>query len=258
MTVESSWAWPLPPFMEVDLQYSDLHKNVLYNGQFDSIIKKTKADMSYLDYILSLEGFEGEKKLSAISDAIVRRFPKTTLNGREFKYQYNKRFNLTIKALSDEFVDNFCAKIDNVVSKESGVKLCCQMAFGGGAYRAKGSDMVGNTTITSIPLRDVVFDFSFDLFYKPGYEQTAIDLQQEMQDIVDKHFHNDSHERRSFAFTFGDTNISNPDIRKMYYDNEEQYKKLQKLKERVDPDDIFHTDLTVQLPQYPEYKEKKI
>jgi len=68
-----------------------------------------------------------------------------------------------------------------------------------------------------------------------------------MQDIADKHY-NDSHERRLFAFTFGDTNISNPDIRKMYYDSEEQYKKLQELKKRVDPTDIFHTNLTVQLP----------
>jgi hypothetical protein len=37
-------------------------------------------------------------------------------------------------------------------------------------------------------------------------------------------------------------------LEKMYYDSEEQYKKLQELKKRVDPTDIFHTNLTVQLP----------
>jgi hypothetical protein len=203
-------------------------------------------------------GFEGEKKLSALSDSFVRRFPYTTLAGREFKYPYKKRVNCTIKALSNEFVDALSAKIDEVVTKEPGVKLAFQMSFGGGAVRAKGNDMVGDTTITSIPQRDVVYTFSFELFYTPGNEGKAIDLQKDMQEIVDKYFHNDSHERRSFHATFGDTNISNPDIRKMYYDSEEQYKKLQKLKECVDPDDIFHTDLTVQLPEYPEYKEKKI
>jgi hypothetical protein len=155
-------------------------------------------------------------------------------------------------------VDALSAKIDEVVSKEPNVKLVFQIGFSGGAFRAKGNDMVGDTTITSIPHRESVCSFVFDLFYTPGNEQKAIDLQNDMQEIVDKYFHNDSHERRYFWGSFGDTNISNPDIRKMYYDNEEQYKKLQKLKERVDPDDIFHTDLTVQLPQYPEYKEKKI
>ena len=70
----------------------------------------------------------------------------------------------------------------------------------------------------------------------------------DIQGILDKYFHNDSQERRVFWGSFGDTNISNPDIRKMYYDSEEQYKKLQKLKKLVDPDDIFHTELTVQLP----------
>ena len=34
----------------------------------------------------------------------------------------------------------------------------------------------------------------------------------------------------------------------MYYDNEEQYVRLQKLKQQVDPDDLFHTSLTVKVP----------
>ncbi len=192
--------------------------------------------------------FEGEKKLSVLSDSFVLRFPLTTLAGREFKYPYKKRANSTVKALSNEFIDALSEKIDEVVTKEPNVKLVFQMGFSGGAFRAKGNDRVG-VTVTSIPGRDDVSGFVFDLFYKPGYEQRAIDLQNEMQDILDKHFHNDSHERRIFPFTFGDTNISNPNIRKMYYDSEEQYKKLQELKKRVDPTDIFHTELTVKLPE---------
>lgn len=34
----------------------------------------------------------------------------------------------------------------------------------------------------------------------------------------------------------------------MYYDNEDDYRKLQELKAKVDPKDLFHTSLTVKLP----------
>ena len=73
------------------------------------------------------------------------------------------------------------AKIDDVVSKESDVKLVFQIGFGGGAIRAKGNDKVGDTTITSIPHRDDVFGFVFDLFYTPGNEEKAIVLQNDIQ-----------------------------------------------------------------------------
>jgi hypothetical protein len=253
--VESSWASPLPPLMGTFLLYTDPH-NVPYNGQFDSIIKKAKVGTNLFDKAISMVvGFEGEKKLSALSDSLVRWFPLTTLAGREFKYPYKKRVNCTVQALSNEFVEQFCTKIDEVVTKESGVKMLCEVGLNGGALRAKGNEMVGDTTITSIPHRDAIFDLSFYLFYTPGNEEKAITLQNDMQDIVDKYFHNDSHERRFFWGSFGDTNISNPNIRKMYYDSEEQYKQLQELKKRVDPTDIFHTELTVKLP---EDKEKKI
>lgn len=36
----------------------------------------------------------------------------------------------------------------------------------------------------------------------------------------------------------------------MYYDSPEHYTEVQKLKQRVDPEDVFHTKLTVQLPEH--------
>lgn len=67
-----------------------------------------------------------------------------------------------------------------------------------------------------------------------------------MQAIVDKDFNYDKEqEQRVFWGTFGDTDIRKTTIRDMYYDEKTQYDELQELKERVDPEDIFHTDLTV-------------
>ncbi len=248
MSVESSTVSTWLPLMLVELVYSDQKKGVPYNGQFDSIINIANEENGLLDP----HGKQGENKLSALSDSFVRRFPATTLDGREFKYPYNKRVNVTVKALSDEFVDHFSQKMDEVVWNEAGVKLVFQMAFGGGSFRAKGNEKLNDSTITSIPHRDSVFTFVFDLFYEPGYEERATELQSDMQGIVNKYFHNDSHERRVFWGSFGDTNISDPKIRQMYYDDEEQYKRLQKLKREVDPEDVFHTLLTVQGKETPE------
>jgi hypothetical protein len=53
---------------------------------------------------------------------------------------------------------------------------------------------------------------------------------------------------RVFWGTFGNVDISDPVIRSKYYDTESDYIRLQALKARLDADDVFHTELTVQLP----------
>ena len=42
--------------------------------------------------------------------------------------------------------------------------------------------------------------------------------------------------------------MSREEVVRMFYDDEAQYKKLQEMKEKIDPNDIFHTNLTVKLP----------
>lgn len=87
----------------------------------------------------------------------------------------------------------------------------------------------------------------FDLFYEEGGEQRAEEIQNEMQELIDKHY-NHGQEKRLFWGSFGNTNMSERKVVNMYYDSEEQYKTLQELKGKVDPDDLFHTSFTVQLP----------
>lgn len=244
MTVESSTSI-LPPLMLVELLYSDPDTNVPYRGQLKPIIDTAKEDTSVFDALLLGMSSEGKKGLSDLSDSFVRRFPLTTDEGREFRYPYKKRTNVAMTALPDSFIQRFTEEIDSVVSHEPGVKLVFQMAFGGGAFRDKGKQMVGGTLF---PHRDSVYTFVYDLFYQPGYEERAITLQNQMQGILDQHLYATSPEKRPFWGTFGNTNISDPTIRAMYYDSEDQYKKLQDLKRRIDPRDIFHTNLTVQLP----------
>lgn len=98
------------------------------------------------------------------------------------------------------------------------------------------------------PFRDFTFGFTFDIFYKPSQQKEADMFQDKMQKIVDRHMSNPT-ERRNFWASFGDTNIEDPAVRKMYYESDAIYEKLQQLKAKVDPTDIFHTDMTVKLPK---------
>lgn len=239
-----------PDLMNIELVYSDLDKNIPYKQQFKSIIDESKKDIDLDDRIISdvFGDFEGKKSLSELAQHFVRLWPQVTFNGREFNLPYKKRINVTTNALTDEFVDAFTDKIAESMDERK-VHLVFQMALGGGAYRSKGNDVVDGRTVTSFPHRKSVWNFVYDLFYQPGKEQRAVQLQNEMQSIVDKHFNKDRQEKRFFWGTFGNTKMSEDSVRKMYYDDEKQYRELQIIKEKHDPSNIFHTDLTIQLPQ---------
>ncbi len=197
---------------------------------------------------------EKPKSLSALSESFVRKYPFTTIDGREFAYPYKKRINCTVDVLTDEFVNKFTDMVDKVVEadtgeEDSGVHLVFQMVLGGGKYKENGG-----SGETSIPQRDITFQFVFDLFYEERGRDKAIEFQDEMQKIVENHFNEDKQERRMFWGTFDTkgkgvkgsaTDIADPAVRAMYYDSPAQYERLQSLKQEVDPCDIFSTELTV-------------
>lgn len=244
MTVESVGRMPFFPVLLVEAVHKNLpvqDRGSIPDARLQAIQEAVSTANSLWENILPTK--IGPEDLSELSDSFVRRWPATTLDGREFQYPYRKRINCTTKALTDEFVVQFVDMVDKVVSDITGVKLVFQMLIGGGEYQN-----TNRRPATSIPHRDYVFCFIFDLFYtKIVFKKEAEDLQKEMQKLVDTHFSKDQ-EQRVFWGSFGDTNIKDATIREMYYDSEQDYQDLQRLKARVDPNDIFHTSLTVQLP----------
>ncbi len=241
MTVESKGRSPFPVLLAELVHKNRTSPQAPGMKEFDEVVNVARSGMSWWE---RLREKEGPLPLSKISNSFVRRWPMTTWDGREFSYPYKKRINCTMSPLSDDFVRHFVELVDDVVSGSSGVKLVFQMLFGGGEYRAKGR------TSTSIPQRDYVYCFVFDLFYERGHENDALDFQQRMQEVVDTYFSPDQ-ERRVFWGTFGkpsDTNMKAKRVQKMFYDSDAQYSRLQALKNKVDEDDVLHTTLTVQLP----------
>lgn len=185
-------------------------------------------------------GYRGKNRhLSFMSDAKVRR-KGTTDDGREFPEPYKKRLNCTKQPLSDEFVNAFVDLIDRVV-KSGKVQLVFQMFLGGGAYASPEP----NPPLNSICHRDVTLGIVFDCFYKKNGEKDAEDFQKEMKELL-KEFSGEQ-EIRMLWGSFGDTKISDDKVRKYYYDDE-TWSSLQKVKKKVDSEDMFHTEFTVQLP----------
>ena len=122
------------------------------------------------------------------------------------------------------------------------VYLVFQMIIGGGALQGSSA-----RPATSIPRRDLVFGFVFDLFYDTGAEEKAEQLQADMQVIVDSEY-SPAQEQRLFWGSFGDTDMAHEPARQFYYDKSDTYIRSQNLKKKVDPNDLYHSQLTVRLP----------
>ncbi len=244
MTVESRSAWVLPPLLLVELVHTDLNgpgEVIDRATAFGPVTQAADAGTAQWERLLTREG---PQPLSALSDSFVRRWPATTAEGREFDYPYQKRINCTAKALTDEFIDGLVALVDKVVTQTDSVRLVFQMLLGGGNYRHSKQ-----RPSTSIPRRDFVFCFVFDLFHDDdaAAEAEAVTLQDEMQTLIDAHF-SGPQEQRLFWGTFRDTNMTNPVVQNYYYDDADRYLVLRQLKATLDPGDLFRTPLSVKLP----------
>ncbi|QEL19184.1 FAD-binding protein [Limnoglobus roseus] len=205
---------------------------------FAAIMDAADSDPPPLDVRLT---DKRSRFLSDLSDSFVRRFPLSTPNGREFRQPYNKRLNATMDALTDDFIDGLVDLVDTATATK-GLYLVFQMAFGGGSFRDSQ-----RRPETSIPRRDIVYCFVFDLFYDEEMKPEAERLQGEMQTLIDQHF-SPGQERRLLWGSFGDTDITKDAVRDFYYDDLAVYDRLRELKKKVDPVDLFHTSLTVKLP----------
>ncbi|MBA4191767.1 MAG: hypothetical protein C0467_27625 [Planctomycetaceae bacterium] len=244
MTVESRGPALIPPFptILVDLVHSNLGGSAeVVNGDqvFNSIIQASDDGIEFWELPLK---DQGPKHLSDLSDSFVRRPPLTTFDGREFSFPYKKRINCTTSALTDVFIDKFVDMIDKVVTATPGVYLVFQMLIGGGNFQK-----TSKRAATSIPRRDFVYCFIFDLFYSRGKENVAVQLQTEMEAIVGTDY-SPGQEQKLFWGSFGDPDITKQDVRNCYYDDATFYPRLQQLKQKVDPGDLFHSLMTVKLP----------
>ena len=240
MTVISSSRWWLPDgiyLLEIVYGNKDGAQD---SGERQIQFLKTAIDNITGDnYYIRCQGYEGPETLSYIMNSVVRR-TGTTPDGREFAQPYKKRLNCTKQPLSEKFVEDFVTLVDGVMSSDD-VLLVVQMPIAGGAY----ANPVPDPPLNSICHRDVVLGIVFDCFYKEGGEKDAERFQGYMQNLLAEY--SGTQEIRMLWGSFGDIDISDPTVRKYYYDDK-TWAGLQQLKKQVDARDLFHTRFTVQLP----------
>lgn len=140
--------------------------------------------------------------------------------------------------------------------KLKSIVVVVQMVHGAGVCKEKGNITVNGQTITSIPHRAAIHNFVYDLFYNtsidPNAQEEARKLQDKMQKTVDLHYSTKGvGEKRYFWACFDDFDMRKEEVILKYYDSVESYKVLQKLKDRVDPDNLFNTPMTVKPSKIP-------
>jgi hypothetical protein len=62
------------------------------------------------------------------------------------------------------------------------------------------------------------------------------------------HYSYPAGEKLFFWTSYGDLDMTKQHVVKRFYDNEEQYNELQKLKLKIDPTNLFSSIMTVKLP----------
>ena len=248
MSVESSFVSLLPPVLVVELLQKDAGPSDEPHlaKELVSIINRTEQAEEF-DFPLVQAKTMGKDLLSNLSRSFVRDFPSTTWTGREFRFPYRKRLNCTSVALTDSFVTRFVDLLNRVVMRTDGdmdgIYLVFQMMFGGGELKDSK-----HRSETSIPRRDLVYAFVFDLFYDDKFKDKAVALQNEMKLLLNETGYSPDGDEKLFWGSFGDTKMSDPDVQKCYYDNAADYAKLQLLKKRVDSGGRFGSEFSVQLP----------
>lgn len=140
-----------------------------------------------------LKRYNDHMPLSQAAGRHVRQYPMVTQSGREFDLPYEKRTNLTMSALTDEFINEFIDQVSFVAdSKLKSIVVVVQMVHGSGVCKEKGKITVDGQTITSIPHRTSLHNFVYDLFYNtsidPNAQKEAKKLQDKMQKTVDEHY----------------------------------------------------------------------
>ena len=184
---------------------------------------------------------------------LAHRLPKTAVSkglaehfimkqDREMDYPFVKRFRVTMD-LPDGFAETYTERMSEITNFP---ELLCQhlvsqmQIYAGGAVAENGK-----AGITSYSWREQAFAMSHDSFYSDDWccgdeRQNAEQWQTENDKVfIEKKAFAET-DMRMFAYTFGDRVLEH--VWQCFYDSEEKYKRLRRIKGQLDPDGLFSAD----------------
>jgi len=157
-------------------------------------------------------------------------------------YPFVKRFRVTMD-LPDGFAETYTERMSEITNFP---ELLCQhlvsqmQIYAGGAVAENGK-----AGITSYSWREQAFAMSHDSFYSDDWccgdeRQNAEQWQTENDKVfIEKKAFAET-DMRMFAYTFGDRVLEH--VWQCFYDSEEKYKRLRRIKGQLDPDGLFSAD----------------
>jgi hypothetical protein len=180
-------------------------------------------------------------KNSRVSEGLAEQF--IMLQDREMDYPFVKRSRVTMN-LPVTYPAKYRERMSHIMGyfgTSNGQHLVSQMQiYAGGAVEQNGK-----AGITSYSWREQAFAASHDSFWAEGwwsgdYHKAAEQWQHENDKVFIEQKEFADADMRMFAYTFGDRNLE--DVWHCFYDSQEKYDRLRRIKGELDPGGLFSTD----------------
>jgi len=201
-----------------------------------------KFDDQWFESFVSAVGtpFLHHRKRIPVSEGIAQYFIMN--HDREMNYPFVKRARVTM-GLPDGFAKTYTERMNQIMSWSTPCQhLVSQMQiYAGGAVAENGK-----AGITSYSWRDQAFAMGHDSFYSEHwYCRDSRANAEQWQKENDKVFIGEKGafaeaDMRNFAYTFGDRALEK--VWHNYYDSQEKYDRLRRIKGELDPDGLFSAD----------------
>lgn len=180
-------------------------------------------------------------KNTPVSKGLARYF--IVKQDREMKYPFLKRSRRTMD-VPEGFPETYTERMYEIMGRfgtRDGQHLVSQQQIYAGGALAENE----KAGITSFSWRKQTLSMSHDSFYlvnlfHPNARKKAEEWQSKNDEIFIEHNGFADIDRRMFAYTFGNRVLD--EVWSCYYDSQEKYQRLKKIKREVDPDSLFCAD----------------
>lgn len=226
---------PIPPLIQMWMCYTNKGgENEQFDDQwFESFTKEDVCGEPLLPIRL---------KNTPISEGLAEHFIMT--QDREMEYPFVKRSRVTMN-VPEKFPETYMKRMGKIMNWVNVIDfldiyrtqhLVSQIQiYAGGAVAENGK-----AGITSYSWREQALGMSHDSFYMVGSLSEAQKWQSENDEaLIGQKAFADA-DMRLFAFTFGERELKK--VWCHYYDSEEKYHRLRRIKAAVDPHGLFITD----------------